>query len=122
MHYCIDSLNGETYNSVGYVPAAMADDFGSLLGDLITDAGMNRADFAHRAHVSASFVSNVIHDDRSPPPDALERWADLLALRGRKREHFLDMAMLRHLPAEVRPRWIALLHRLEAVEDRFGKT
>jgi transcriptional regulator with XRE-family HTH domain len=98
----------------------MAAEFGALLRDLIERSKMTRAEFAAKAGVSAPFVSNLIAGDRTPPPDLIERWADLFALRGRERDHFLDLALLAHLPEALQPRWVNLLRRLERVEDRLG--
>lgn len=108
-----------TCTAIAYA-ASMAAEFGNLLGSLLDQGGMTRVDFAAKAGVSASFVSNLIAGDRTPPPDKIDGWADILGLRGRERDHFLDLAMLAHLPTELQPRWVNLLRRLERVEDRLG--
>jgi transcriptional regulator with XRE-family HTH domain len=107
-----------TYETLSY-SRRMAVEFGDLLRVLIERMPMTRVEFAEKTGIAASFVSNLIAGDRSPPPDRLELFADVLGLRGREREHFLDLAMLAHLPRDLHPRWIRLLGRLEAVERRL---
>jgi transcriptional regulator with XRE-family HTH domain len=83
----------------------VADDFALLFDRLLQARRISVRDFARRSGLAWSFIHRVRKGLRIPPLDRLEAWADLLALKGRERQRFLDLAHWSHIPPEVRP-WL----------------
>jgi hypothetical protein len=64
----------------------------------------------------ASWISKVIRGRASAPPDYVEAWADALKLEGHRKQLFLDFAAVTHLlPPSIRPRFYAILKRIETI-------
>lgn len=94
----------------------MAETFGEQLRLLIKASGMTQDEFAKKVKIAPTSVSNVIVGVRTPPPDKLDDMANTLGLHGRIRDRFMDLAMIEHLPRELRSRYSVLLRRLERWE------
>ena len=81
--------------------------FGTMLGSLLTRRDFSTRSFARAVKSSKSSISGITNNERTPPLDRLERWADVLALRGAERQLFIDLGALAHLPQEAQPRFLA---------------
>jgi transcriptional regulator with XRE-family HTH domain len=81
--------------------------FGTLLDTLLERRAFSTRSFARAVKSSKSSISGITTGDRTPPLDRLEKWCDVLGLRGAERQHFLDLAALAHLPVEAQPRFLA---------------
>jgi transcriptional regulator with XRE-family HTH domain len=81
--------------------------FGALLESLLERRAFSTRSFARAVKSSKSSVSGITNGERTPPLDRLEKWCDVLGLRGTERQHFLDLAALAHLPREAQPRFLA---------------
>ncbi len=85
-------------------------DFPELLESLIQARFGSRRLFIEKAQPEAnqagalSYLSQVLTRKRPPPPEHLTPWADALGLKGLKREEFLILAALEHIPVELRDR------------------
>jgi transcriptional regulator with XRE-family HTH domain len=80
--------------------------FGALLASLLDRREFSTRSFARAVKSSKSSISGITNGERTPPLDRLEKWCDVLALRGAERQHFLDLAALAHLPQEAQPRFL----------------
>lgn len=106
----------------------MIESFPSLLARLIEERFPSRRAFARAAeperdeNTAQAYLAGVLKGRRPPPLDRIDNWATALCLAGRPRQHFLDLAMIEHLPPAARPRFLALLaadERNEALETRL---
>lgn len=85
-------------------------DFPELLESLIQERFGSRRLFVEKAQPDAnqagalSYLSQVLTRKRPPPPEHLTPWADALGLKGAKREEFLILAGLDHIPDVLRTR------------------
>lgn len=110
----------------GPLASVIMSDFGRYLENLVLDRFGSRRKFIiaaegeDRAQAGVSYFSQVVAGKKPPPLHRLEAWADALGLQGAERERFVDLACIEHLPEEVRPRFRAILSRLEAIEKRLS--
>src|SRR5688500_14810609 len=95
--------------------------FAAILQSHLSEADLNQAQFARRVGTTRGFVNNVLHGRRTPPLDEIGAWADVLALKGAKRDHFLELAELAHAPERLARRYLAMQERLRVLEERLGK-
>ncbi len=83
--------------------------FGDMLARRLAEQGMSQAEFARRAQVPRSVISEVIHGRRKPPRVRAKRWADILGIAPGDR-----LAWERHLALAradaCLTRWIDELH------------
>lgn len=79
--------------------------FGDLLGQLLESHQFTVRSFGTLVKSSKSSVNAIVLGNRTPPLESLELWCDTLNLEGDKRQRFLDLAALAHLPAEIRPKF-----------------
>jgi hypothetical protein len=89
-------------------------DFSRVFSDILAKRGISQAGFARLVGMTGPFVNMVIRRKATPPPDRIEGWADALGLVGDERAVFLDLAAMEHLPADVRPRFLAIYQRSQA--------
>jgi transcriptional regulator with XRE-family HTH domain len=89
----------------GYTPGMQS--FGSLLNSLLERRAYSTRAFARAVKSSKSSISGITNGERTPPLDRLEKWCDVLGLRGAERQLFLDLAALAHLPHDAQPRFLA---------------
>jgi transcriptional regulator with XRE-family HTH domain len=89
----------------GYTPVMLS--FGSMLASLLERRAFSTRSFARAVKSSKSSISGITNGERTPPLDRLEKWCDVLGLRGADRQLFLDLAALAHLPHEAQPRFLA---------------
>jgi transcriptional regulator with XRE-family HTH domain len=87
--------------------------FGSFLTEALTAARMEKTDFARRAKISKQFVSDLVRDRRTPPLEDVEKWSEILGLRGAARERFQDLAVIAHIPAVGRSRFLRFLELVD---------
>ncbi len=66
--------------------------FGDMLARRLAEQGMSQAEFARRAQVPRSVISEVIHGRRKPPRARAKRWAEILEIAPNDR-----MAWERHM-------------------------
>ncbi|TVR11102.1 MAG: hypothetical protein EA401_11745 [Planctomycetota bacterium] len=57
--------------------------------------------FAVLTQQNATFVSQILREQRRPPLHRMEQWADVLRIYGQAREDFLNAAALAHAPQRV---------------------
>lgn len=88
------------------LPSGPPTPFGALLLRHAERAGLTASALAKAAGVSLTHTSAAIYGRRTPPPDAVLRWADTLRLQGRERTAFLRAAAAEHVPEQLR-RWLA---------------
>jgi transcriptional regulator with XRE-family HTH domain len=81
--------------------------FGALLETLLARRQFSTRSFARAVKSSKSSISGIVNGDRTPPLDRLDKWCEMLGLRGAERQQFLDLAALAHLPHDARPRFFA---------------
>jgi len=80
----------------------VSDPFPTLLYQLIARKGLSLREFARKAKTRQPALSEIKRGVRNPPLTSIERWADVLGLVGREREHFLDLAHLMQTPERIR--------------------
>jgi transcriptional regulator with XRE-family HTH domain len=80
--------------------------FGALLETLLERREFSTRSFARAVKSSKSSISGITNGERTPPLDRLDKWCDVLGLRGAERQQFLDLAALAHLPREAQPRFV----------------
>jgi transcriptional regulator with XRE-family HTH domain len=56
--------------------------------------------FAADVGVAQGFISNVCSGKKRPLLERIEAWAEVLKLRGRERQRFIDLAILQWIPDE----------------------
>ncbi len=81
--------------------------FGSLLESFLERREFSTRSVARAVKSSKSSISGITNGDRTPPLDRLDKWCDVLGLRGAERQLFLDLAALAHLPHDALPRFLA---------------
>ena len=85
-------------------------EFPELLESLIQAKYGSRRLFIAKAQPDAnqagalSYLSQVLTRKRPPPPEHVTPWADALNLKGTKRDDFLILAALEHIPVALRDR------------------
>jgi transcriptional regulator with XRE-family HTH domain len=95
----------------------MPETFGEYLRDRIKAAQLTPADFAKRVGLkSRGNLGDILTGVNSPPPEVLDRWADILGLRGEEQDRFFELALIRHLPAELRAYAEGIFSRLKRLE------
>ena len=94
----------------------MAHDFARFFADALDQAKILRKDFAVKAGTSPGFVTDMIQGRRTPPLERITEWAELLGLKGRKRETFFELAAIAHLPPLAQPHFLNILQRLDKLE------
>jgi len=82
---------------------------------------MSQRTFAKVAKIAPSFISNLVTGDRSPPPEKLDEWAEILHLTPTQHRRLRELAAIRHLPAEVQPDMLMVLDRLDHLEALVRK-
>lgn len=97
----------------------MLPEFSTLLKTLISQRFSSQREFVRHTRIEnedsgQGYVSKVIKGQKPPPMDRLPAWADALELYGDERQRFMDLAAIAHLPAEVQPRFVALLRQLKS--------
>lgn len=80
---------------------------------------MSVPDFAEAFRVPKSTLSKISNGKLAPDWERAEAWADRLCRDPRERQRFLDLAATTYLPEAIRPRFVQVLARLEAVDARF---
>lgn len=92
--------------------------FDALLYSLVKARGLSLREFAERVDYPHTGFSNIKAGQRPVPLDRAPAWADALGLvEGHpKRDRFLDLAALTHLPAEARIRLERVLQRMDDLE------
>jgi transcriptional regulator with XRE-family HTH domain len=93
--------------------------FGPFLAEAIAAAGYNQLSFATALRIKQARVSELVNGKRTPALERMPKWADVLKLEGASRERFLRLAAIEHLPEAVRPEFVAMVYRLEAIETRL---
>lgn len=76
--------------------------FGALLVRAIERSGETLTAFAAKVGVTPTLVSFIVYGKRTPTPDAMARWADVLGLAGGERQAFMAAAALEHVPDPLR--------------------
>lgn len=66
-------------------------------------------------------ISRIRNGQRTPPLAAMEEWANVLGLKGAKKERFIELAEMAHAPERMVRRYLAMQERLRALEERVGK-
>jgi transcriptional regulator with XRE-family HTH domain len=66
------------------------------------------------------YLTKVLKGTKPPPLARLDAWADALDIPDVERQRFKDLAAIAHLPLEVQSRFVGLLQRLKAKEDRLS--
>ncbi len=94
----------------------MTDTFGAFLYDCMLDAEMNQAEFAAAVGRHSGVVSRIRTGKLKPPLRAMESWGDVLRLSGARRERFIELAELAHVPQRLAFRYLAMQERLRALE------
>lgn len=80
------------------------------------------AAFARSVGVTTGQITNVIKGRRTISSSDAVAWAEALALEGRERQRFIDLAAIAHLPSESRPRFLKIYedyHRLLDLRDQL---
>jgi transcriptional regulator with XRE-family HTH domain len=93
------------------------DRFGAVLKRLLDARGQTVSGWAGLMGIGQGFASNVLSGRRTPPLDAIEKWAESFRLTGFERVRFIDLAVVAHLPAQAQPRFLAIIEeqtRLQA--------
>ncbi len=93
------------------------DSFGVVLKSLLDARGQTVSGWARLMGIAQGFASNVLSGRRTPPLEAIEKWAESFRLTGFERVRFIDLAVVAHLPAPSQPRFLAILEeqaRLQA--------
>jgi hypothetical protein len=99
--------------------------FTGYLASLIAAKYGSRRQFVAAAEGAAapdpggSYLSKVLRGLTPPPMRRLGGWARALGLEGEEAEHFYDLALIAHLPAEFQPRFESLLGRVRHCEARL---
>lgn len=94
--------------------------FGGYLREAIRGARLTKTAFADQARISKSFVSDLIANRRTPPLEDVERWADVLSLRGAARERLLDLAVIAHVPGQGRDRFLRFLDMMDRYQRELA--
>jgi hypothetical protein len=98
-------------------------DFRDWLKERVDGLYKSRRDFIRTAEPGAdedaaqAYLAKVLNGTRPPPLAKAAQWAEKLKLTKAEKQHFLDLAAIANLPPEARPRFVALLERLEALES-----
>jgi transcriptional regulator with XRE-family HTH domain len=93
------------------------DSFGVVLKRLLDARGQTVSGWARLMGIAQGFASNVLSGRRTPPLEAVEKWAESFRLTGYDRVRFIDLAVVAHLPEQSQPRFLAILEeqsRLQA--------
>jgi len=93
------------------------DRFGAVLKRLLDERGQTVSGWARLMGIAQGFASNVLSGRRTPPLEAIDRWAESFRLTGFDRVRFIDLAVVAHLPEQSQPRFLAILEeqsRLQA--------
>lgn len=88
--------------------------FAGCFDQLLTARGLSVRVFARQSGLAWSFIQRVRAGRAIPPLERIDAWADILALTGRDRRRFIDLAHWSHVPGTVRP-W--LRQRLKRPQD-----
>jgi len=99
----------------------MSSTFGAHLVAYIKAAGLSMNGFAKSVDAGSSSVSQIAGGIRTPPLDQIERWSDVLKLKGEKRAEFLEMACLEHCPDPIRSEYLRQRAQIERLEQRIKK-
>ena len=90
------------------MPARMR--FHELLAAYLCRADNLAAAFAERVRISQPTMSRIASGLRPPPPDDLDRWADVLGIDGAERDGFIEAGVLANMPRQG----VELVERLES--------
>jgi transcriptional regulator with XRE-family HTH domain len=85
------------------------DRFGVVLKRLLDARGLTVSAWARNMGIAQGFASNVLSGRRTPPLEALDKWAEALRLTGFDRVRFIDLAVVAHLPVQSQTRFLAIL-------------
>lgn len=83
--------------------------FGVVLKRLLDARGQTVSGWARLMGIAQGFASNVLSGRRTPPLEAIEKWAESFRLTGFERVRFIDLAVVAHLPEQSQPRFLAIL-------------
>ena len=72
-------------------------DFGKILYEHISKAGMSANEFARKVEMTSGFMSAVYTGKKRPSLRRLNDWADCLGLKGKTRQRFILAAHLEHV-------------------------
>jgi len=89
--------------------------FGLTLARLLRARKCSVSDWARQVGITQGYASNLILGRRNPPYDRGVAWAKRFKLTAGKRQDFLDLVALSHLPPPYRAR----LLRLKAENERL---
>jgi transcriptional regulator with XRE-family HTH domain len=94
--------------------------FGALLVSHIGRAGMTMNGFAKAVGAGSSSISQIATGKRTPPLAQIERWADVLVLKGERRAEFLESASLEHTPELIQMEYAKLKAQVQRLESRLA--
>jgi transcriptional regulator with XRE-family HTH domain len=72
-----------------------------MLYEAIARKGLTVSEFARLVKVRQPNISEIRRGARRAPRASIEKWADVLSLKGEERERFLDLAALTHAPERI---------------------
>lgn len=70
-----------------------------------------------KERTATAYFSQVRAGKKPPPLEHIEGWADALELKGEKRQWFLDLAAVAHLPPSVQERFVGLLRQRKSQQE-----
>ncbi len=91
--------------------------FGKLLKSLIADHFGTQLAFSNHVGEKNPWIYQIIHGDRTPALDRVERWGRELKQNGRELELFRHLAAIAHIPdREAQDKLAAILFRFKEVD------
>ena len=91
--------------------------FAAWLQQRLKDQGESISGFARKVGTAHSFISHVMRDERRPPLDQLEKWADALEIPEQGRPEFRELAHLAHAPDMVQDLVTSLRRKVEQTQQ-----